>query len=457
MDMDLLDKQLRELDEKIRTNKRNDIRWVDPKLLPTSGSSKKLQTTRKDVNPASRSRDERFFTAHGRSKDQSLAWIQEDNENKTNNHQGINTRTDYVDYVHHPYQYTPKMMEPPSELGEYPKLRTMKELMEIWPQDELDSPPSPIIEDLIHFDYTIQEDLEAATKFRDAKLPFKLINVPEVVTAGKKWTDEYVSENFAGTSSTNPQADGKCQESTDNFFAFYAPAAWSVELMGIPPTRTNDYSFAEWARHAHYADSVGLSPGQPHFYFQAGVDRKERYEDPERWTFISKDLPSFSSTEANFFQFEPESQKGIQCRFGERGVTAATHYDSGRNMVAMMTGAKRYILSPPKECPQLGIVNHGGNAIYRHSMLNFGHLNHMDRNDMPAEERKWLERASTAMAVSTVLKEGEVLFIPSHWFHYITSLQKSAQCNVRSGVDLDGDEIFGGAADVTHKCTVADE
>jgi Cupin-like domain len=222
--------------------------------------------------------------------------------------------------------------------------------------------------------------------------------------------------------------------------------------MGIPPTRNNDWSFEQWSKHAHYADRVGLSPHQPHFYFQAGVDKSERFEDPDDWTFISKDLPSFSSTEGNFFEFSPEEQKGIQCRFGERGVTAATHYDSGRNMVAMITGAKRYILSPPRECSKLGIVNNEGNAIFRHSMLNFGHLNHMYRDDMPAAERQWLERASEAQAISTVLKAGEVLYIPSHWFHYITSLQKSAQCNVRSGVDHEGDKVFGGIEDVTFKC-----
>jgi hypothetical protein len=126
-------------------------------------------------------------------------------------------------------------------------------------------------------------------------------------------------------------------------------------------------------------------------------------------------------------------------------------------MVAMMTGAKRYILSPPRECSKLGVVTNEGSAIFRHSVLNFGHLSHMDRTDMPDVERKWLERASSAMAVSTVLKAGEVLYIPSNWFHYITSLQKSAQCNVRSGVDRDGDKIFGGAADVTFKCDAAIE
>lgn len=85
-------------------------------------------------------------------------------------------------------------------------------------------------------------------------------------------------------------------------------------------------------------------------------------------------------------------------------------------------------------------------------MLNFGHLNHMDDPTMPKEEREWMETAGKSMALSTVLKAGEVLYIPSHWFHYITSLQKSAQCNVRSGIDLDGDEVFGGEVDVTDRC-----
>jgi hypothetical protein len=108
--------------------------------------------------------------------------------------------------------------------------------------------------------------------------------------------------------------------------------------MGVPPTRNNDFTFAKWARHALYADRIGLSPNQPHFYWQSGVEPEERYKDTRDWTFVSRDLPSFSSTQPNFFLFEPEHQKGIQCRFGERGVTAATHFDGGRNMVAMMTG-----------------------------------------------------------------------------------------------------------------------
>lgn len=40
----------------------------------------------------------------------------------------------------------------------------------------------------------------------------------------------------------------------------------------------------------------------------------------------------------------------------------------------MITGAKRYILAPPKQCKNLGIVNKRQHPIFRHSMLNFGHV-----------------------------------------------------------------------------------
>lgn len=85
-------------------------------------------------------------------------------------------------------------------------------------------------------------------------------------------------------------------------------------------------------------------------------------------------------------------------------------------------------------------------------MIDFGHIKYLDDPDMsdgmPDEEREWLERAATAPAVETVLKAGEILYIPSFWFHYIISVQKSAQCNVRSGIETEMHKEFGGKQDV---------
>jgi len=130
-------------------------------------------------------------------------------------------------------------------------------------------------------------------------------------------------------------------------------------------------------------------------------------------------------------------------------------------MVGMITGAKRYMLSPPKECSKLGIVASRKHPTYRHSLLNFGHINLLESDDedaasMPKSEREWLEVSKSGLTIETILKAGEVLYIPSHWFHYIISLQKSAQCNVRSGPHEDGSSEWGGEEHV-NRCVRGDD
>ena len=291
-------------------------------------------------------------------------------------------------------------------------------------------------------------------KYRDLELPFKVYNVPEVAAAGLKWTDEYLASHFDGVKDGIPQSSGMCQQSVDHFFAFHRAENWDVDVLGDPPSLDLNWNFEKWARHSVYADAVGLPINETHYYWQSGVPKGERLRSEKYWTFVSRDLPSFSSPKPTFFGFNPPEQKGIQCRFGERGVTAATHYDGGRNMIAMMTGAKRYVLSPPNACPQLGVVTSRHHPSYRHSMLNFGRVT-LVGNDarlsdvkMSDREKEWLKISGNAPTLSTVLKAGEVLYLPSHWFHYIVSLQKSAQCNTRSGIHQEGNPNFGGLHDV---------
>lgn len=380
-----------------------------------------------------------------------------------------------LDYTGIDYDYPEIIPIPPrGDAGEgnggpYPPLEPMETLFEKWPQDNIDSPPEPFEEKLQHFNFNNPVHMEAAARYRDLEFPFKVYNIPEIDEAGDKWTDEYLSyhfDRFTGSVrgkygvkaaeekfGSNPPSSGRAQYSVDSFFAFFVGRNWNANKMGPPPTKDTDMTFAKWAKHARYADAVGLATNQVHYYYQAGVPAVEKETPKSTWTMIGADLPSFSVTKPNFFSFHPEEQKGIQCRFGERGVTAATHYDGGRNMVAMITGAKRYILSPPTECSKLGIVDKRKHPSFRHSMLNFGHISHLDKTDdevadMPEIEREWLNRSKTALAVDTVLKAGEVLYIPSNWFHYIVSLQKSAQCNVRSGKNFKGSPEFGGVRDV---------
>ena len=499
-------------------NAHGGTRWIRPYLLPPlqketstdfDGDDSRHPV---DLGYVNEGRDRKFFMVK-RSPGENADFQWEDEwedilskaETKTSR-RILQPAVDYTDRDKYRYP-EPLLTEPPVD-GGYPHLTSLGSLMDHWDQDE--DFEGTITETLLHFNFSDPKELEMARKFRDADLPFKLFDVPEVQAANLKWTDEYLSKHF----DIEGRANGHTSESPNHYFAFYNMQKWNTEIHGLAPTRKINWNYRRWCQHAHYADAKRLSPDQPHFYWQSGVDQSERFLDHDQQSFISRDLPSWSSTTGNFIVFHPEEHKGIQCRFGERGVVAATHYDGGRNMIAMLTGAKRYILSPPTACGNLGIFTSRESPIYRHSLLNFGHIKYLKDNEahdngdssMSAEERRWLERASQAGAVETVLKAGEVLYIrkwrlgapidpmldsflltlnlfpvlftASHWFHYIISLQKSgklrlhasqlqmhvlrllfsflsspfaAQCNARSGIGK-GSVEFGSAKEVTEEC-----
>jgi hypothetical protein len=224
--------------------------------------------------------------------------------------------------------------------------------------------------------------------------------------------------------------------------------------MGLPPTRNNDYSYEEFSDHAKYADYTKLDSRRPHFYYQAFTDKEEKYIKNERKkSFISRDLyPEFStSLNETFLIPNPLNVKNsnIQCRFGERGVTVALHYDVGDNIIGMIYGAKRYIILPPNQCSNLAgsVITNVDHPLHRHSPINFGNLKYLNQNtntnstststsNMPdPDDDEYVNLVnnitSNAYGIETILKSGEVLFLPSYWFHYIIGLQKNAQCNVR--------------------------
>eukprot|EP00529_Nitzschia_sp_RCC80_P014491 CAMPEP_0113478002 /NCGR_PEP_ID=MMETSP0014_2-20120614/20509_1 /TAXON_ID=2857 /ORGANISM="Nitzschia sp." /LENGTH=738 /DNA_ID=CAMNT_0000371135 /DNA_START=88 /DNA_END=2300 /DNA_ORIENTATION=- /assembly_acc=CAM_ASM_000159 len=445
-----------------------------------------------------------------------MAWETEWSKIKSSSASGRQVSSSFFDYTRpESYMYPDKQLVPsdtPDADGVHLPLSTLGKLLQRWPQHAIDYPPlvseteinpkdvgegrrndgMKIQESLQHFDYMNATEMETALKFRDMELPFKIINVPDLVTANTLWTDDYLIEQFDGTSRhSGAQQHGKAQESPDSFFPFFQPQAWNVVddhqnsdgagadqhdfkgSMGLPPTRNNDWSFETFVEHSSYADAAGLDADQPHFYWQAQsapllpIQRKTGEAtapvDATHVHFISQDLPTFASPTPNFINSSPPDSKGIQCRFGERGVTAAMHFDNGQNMVGMVTGAKRYILLPPNQCNRLNIQTSRDHAAFRHSLLDYGHLQFLSTDEegvystdddddnfssslssgMSRLEREWLREASGAKAVETVLKAGEVLYIPSFWFHYIIGLQKNTQCNVRSGTG-NGSAKFGG-------------
>lgn len=140
--------------------------------------------------------------------------------------------------------------------------------------------------------------------------------------------------------------------------------------------------------------------------------------------YLYDELPYFQPRDDNrneLYLGNPKEQMGIHCRFGMKGVIAENHFDAGRNSIALLGGRRRYILSHPKQCPNLAMFPVGHESA-RHSQV--------DYTD-PDVER--FPEFAHALANEVVLEAGQVLYLPTYWFHYIVSLDLNYQCNTRSG------------------------
>ena len=192
--------------------------------------------------------------------------------------------------------------------------------------------------------------------------------------------------------------------------------------------------FSKWLEIAHKMDlEKPMNNITEHFYFQTGCGQGYRNE------FMKKDLPLFSTKKENFFITNVAANRGIQCRFGMRGIIAESHFDMGKNFVAQLKGMKRYILNPPEACSKLGIITEKKHPSYRHSIYDWS----------DAEQAK-SHGFKNVMGIDTIMLPGQVLYIPSFWYHYIISLTYSIQCNSRSGTP-DGNQGVQATEECMHE------
>lgn len=285
----------------------------------------------------------------------------------------------------------PDLVEVPPSIENLPMMNLF-DIVNEWNPDIPDMPDS-FTEGLQHFNFGCPRERKIAEDYRNAELPFKLYNISELDDTISKWTDDYL---YKQTKSGGYHVE----KSVNNHFMW-----WSMGMKKpknfVPPTEVvHNMDFKKWLSIANEADSSRMENSSEHFYFMASAQAHERGR-----TFISRDLPFFSNEEPNFFISVPENNKGIQCRFAMRGVISEAHYDSGRNMVAMLRGKKRYILSPPSACENLAIISDRKHPSYRHSIV--------DWSD-PAQASS--AGFKSVKGFDTVVRKGELLYIPSYWF-----------------------------------------
>jgi len=87
----------------------------------------------------------------------------------------------------HPFRIEwPNLLDRP--IDSYPVFNSLLDIVTAWNPDDPDPPPV-FRETLQHFNYSNPTERTMAESFRDAEIPFKVYDVPDVDEVTSKWTD----------------------------------------------------------------------------------------------------------------------------------------------------------------------------------------------------------------------------------------------------------------------------
>ena len=305
----------------------------------------------------------------------------------------------------------------------YPYQWNILKILENWPAD--DATPRPqIYQGLCVFDYL--DDYQKAITYREAELPFLVVNDPAVARTVERWNVPGYLDAMLG-----PTVEHRGEYSENNHFMYFVkppqekrrrrrakqtPKDWH------PPTENIRLTYQEWLQHANVSDDQ-LGPDMPHWYFRligCGSMGNDGSCDDGSSEYLYDELPYFQPKESLYI-VDPSETQGIHCRFGMKGVVAENHFDSTRNAIVLLGGQRRYVLSHPNQCANLALYPNGHPSA-RHSKVNWADP---DLDKFP--------EFAHATANEVILRPGQVLYLPTNWFHFIVSLDLNFQCNTRSG------------------------
>jgi hypothetical protein len=328
--------------------------------------------------------------------------------------------------------------EPPDG---YPFAWPILDVLDHWPPDD-PTPHLDVHQGLCVFDF--QTDYDKVMTYRNAEVPYVVRNDPEVARSVERWNypgymerlmsnvphrTEYSPNNhFMYWVKPNPKPRNKKRKNGKNFPEdnVQLPSNWTQ------PTEMLRMKYTDWLEHANVTDDSKLGPNNPHWYYRLIGCGSMGDCDRGSSEYLFDELVFFQPKEG-LYMVEPEKQKGIHCRFGMKGVIAENHFDGSRNAVVVLGGERRYILSHPDQCSKLALFANGHPSA-RHSAVDWSNP---DLGGFP--------QFHEAKVNEVVMQAGDLLYLPTNWFHYIISLELNFQCNTRSGIN---DEYM----DPIHQC-----
>jgi len=332
----------------------------------------------------------------------------------------------------------------------YPYAWNLLQLLDHWPPDNVNVPEDlTVFQGICVFDY--EKDYIKALNYRKREVPFVVSNDPAVQDTAKRWMAPGYMEELLG------DVKHRTEYSESNHFMYWnagaqmrkrqhiskeeAKKGTAFEGDGHPdgrgvdkdlahwqqPTKMMRMKYTEWLTHANLTEGESVGPHDPHYYYRligCGEQSPKGGCDKGSSEYLFDELTFFQPKESLYI-VDPKEQKGIHCRFGMNGVIAENHFDMSRNAIAVMGGERRYVLSHPKQCPLLSLLPKGHPSA-RHSAV-----------DWSNPDLETYPEFAQAVGNEVVLQAGDVLYLPTNWFHFIVSLNLNFQCNTRSGITPD--------------------
>lgn len=333
----------------------------------------------------------------------------------------------------------------------YPYEWSTTKIIEAWNPDDM-TVPQTIHQGLCVFDY--QRDYIKALTYRNAEVPFVVSGDPDVAATVERWNSPTYLQELLGDS---PSYRTEISESSDFMFWMLSqpknspstpiksndnnhpttttstPEGWK------PPTRMVRMSYQQWLEHANIThphnkedddddNHAVWNPDSTHWYMRlisCGESASTSNCDASSSEWLYDELTFFQPQPDALYLTDPSKQNGIHCRFGMTGVKVANHLDLSRNAIVLLGGHRRYILSHPQNCIHMRLYPQGHPSA-RHSAVDWSHP---DLQEFP--------EFAQAKSNEVVMQAGDVLYLPTCWFHYIVSLSLNYQCNTRSGMSFD--------------------
>lgn len=342
----------------------------------------------------------------------------------------------------------------------YPREYPILDVLRNWNPNSVDI-PQHVFQGICVFDVFLAKNStfvrQQILNYRTAEVPFVVRNDKAALQAVQLWkTPHYLSSKLKGKvfQATLSNTTSMTYYSTD-------PESHVVPEDFVPFTRNVPMSFDDWNSRAGGSTKDDFQETFAYLRLDACLPEQKcdstyrgdtqlgdadfMYED---LSFLHPDyrhqpstsvVPSIVNGNGPSNQSSPASKaRGIQCRMGTPGLTAEDHFDNERNTLVMLRGSRRYLLGHPRNCPTM-YLHPPKHPLERHSQVDWTTI--VNATDSSQNTIHFPDFANTTIN-EVVLQEGDVLYLPTYWFHHIVSLTINYQCNTRSGYSVEYDQTI---------------